>query len=82
VLTQIAGIAVWRETGIGSASSMTPAGVIGARCRKSHAVGSPTHHEVSSQKDGRRDSDGGSLPRVIIAPPQHGQRSSSSGQTA
>jgi len=81
VPTQIAGIAAWRGTGIGSASSMTPAGVIGARCRKSGAVGSPTHHEVSSQKDGRRGSDGGSLPRVIIVPPQHGQRSSGSGQT-
>ena len=38
--------------GAASGNGTIPANAIGARCRKSGAIGSPARHEVSSQNDG------------------------------
>jgi hypothetical protein len=47
----------------------------GGRDGQTGALGLSAVHELSHQKDGRRGCGGGRIPKVIIAPPQHGQRS-------
>jgi len=51
------------------------AGACAARYRQIHAGRTPCRHEVSHWQDGRRASGRGSVPRVIMAPPQQGHRS-------
>ena len=57
------------------------AGAPGGRGGQSGAVEMSANHELSHQKDGQRGSGRARVPRVIIAPPQHGQRSSRRGVT-
>ena len=57
------------------------AGALGRRGGQSGAASISTVHELSHQKDGRRGSGRARVPRVIIVPPQHGQRSSGRGVT-
>src|SRR6185437_14783398 len=61
-----------------SADKAILAGAHGGRWQQSGAVVMTAVHELSGQSDGRRGSDRGSVPKVIIVPPQHGQRSSGS----
>ena len=59
----------------GSSDKAIRSGALGCRCRQPGGR-MPAAHELSCQKHGRRGSDRGSVPRVIIGPPQQGQRSS------
>ena len=55
------------------ADNTTLAGAPGRRGGRSGTVSLSAVHELSHQKDGRRGSGRARVPRVIIAPPQHGQ---------
>ena len=58
------------------------AGTHDCRSWQRDVIGMAAAHEVSCQKDGRLGCGLGRVPTVIIAPPQHGQRSSSCLETA
>ena len=51
------------------------AGAHGGRWQQSGAVVRTAFHELSGQSDGRRGAGLGCVPKVIIVPPQPGQRS-------
>src|SRR6266481_7968566 len=58
------------------------AGTDDVRCPQAGGVALPIAHELSCQKEGRGGAWRGRVPSVIIAPPQQGQRSSGSVETA
>lgn len=72
-------IVAWRRIGPGPVEQSALAGAWGTRSGGCGAVGSPgrhpDRHEVSYQKDGRDGCCRCSVARVVMAPPQHGQRS-------
>jgi len=77
-------VSVLRSIGLeaGVTDNAIQTGADGRRCRQASGVGLGVAHELSCQKAGRRGSGRGSAPRVIIAPPQQGQRSSGDGMRA
>lgn len=64
-----------RGIGAGPKRQSTPAGAWRPGSEGFGTVGSSERHEVSYQKTGRHGCGHGRMVRVIMAPPQHGQRS-------
>jgi hypothetical protein len=68
-------IVAWRSSGTRLIEQSALAGASGTRSGGCGAVGSPGCHEVSYQKDGRNGCGRCRVARMVMAPPQHGQRS-------
>ncbi len=68
-------IVAWRRIDTGPFEQSALASAWGTRSRGCGAVGSPGCHEVSYQKDGRHGCGRCRVARMVMAPPQHGQRS-------
>ena len=71
-----------RRIAAASADNEILTGAQGVRCWRAGPVGMPMHHELSFQEDVRRGGDRGNVARVIIVPPQQGQRSNANGMAA
>jgi len=76
-------VSVVRSGGIdaGPMDKTIVAGTDDVRCPQVGGVALAIVHELSCQKEGRGGAGRGRVPSVIIAPPQHGQRSSGSVET-
>ena len=75
-LTATGGVPAQCRFGAAATNETIPASAIGARRRKSGAAEPPMHQELSFQNDERQGVTRSKMPRMTMAPPQHGHRSS------